>query len=75
MAESKVTTITPLNGTNYPTWKVQCKMALMKEGLWQIVTEDEVAPRNEASNEYAKFKTKSDRALATIVLMVDPTLL
>ena len=22
--------VTPLNGSNYPTWKVQCQMALMK---------------------------------------------
>ena len=33
-----------LNGPNYATWKVQCKLALMKEGLWNFVTGDENAP-------------------------------
>ena len=44
MAESRTLTIVPLNGRNYPTWKVQCRMALMKEGLWRIVTGEETAP-------------------------------
>ena len=36
MAEGSRSTvvIVPLNGTNYGTWKVQAKMALLKEGLW-----------------------------------------
>ena len=28
MAESKAVRVIPLNGSNYPTWKVQCQMAL-----------------------------------------------
>ena len=44
MAESK-TMLTPLSGSNYTTWKVQCKMALMKEGVWRIVDGTETAPR------------------------------
>ena len=75
MAESRTTTaVVPLNGSNYPTWKVQCKMALMKEGLWRIVTGEEVAPGDSAS-EQAKFAARKDRALATIVLSVDTSLL
>ena len=74
MAELKNTTIVPLNASNYPTWKIQCKMALMKEGLWRIVTGEEVAPGSSAS-EQAKFAARKDRALATIVLSVDTTLL
>ena len=35
--------IKPLSGPNYATWNVQCKMALIKEGLWNIVTENENA--------------------------------
>ena len=39
MAESMiVTAVVLLSGTNYPTWKIQCKMDLMKEGLWKIIT-------------------------------------
>ena len=29
--------IVPLEGSNYPMWKVQCWMALVKDGLWSIV--------------------------------------
>jgi hypothetical protein len=76
MAESKsAATIVPLNGTNYPTWKVQCKMALMMDDLWNIVNEKKVAPEDNTTNEYTKFMTMSNRALATIVLTIDPTLL
>ena len=73
--ESKVTTVVPLSGTNHSTWKVQCKMALIREGLWDIVTKKEVAPADETTKQYADFMARYNRALATIVLTVDPTLL
>ena len=38
-SEGKHISIVALNGTNYPTWKVQCRMALIREGLWGIVSE------------------------------------
>ena len=60
--------VVPLNGTNYTTWKIQCRMALMKEGLWRIVTGDEVAPGG-------KFAVRRDLALATVVLSGDRSLL
>ena len=76
MAESKIATaVVPLNGTNYPTWKIQCKMALMKEGLWKIVTGEEVAPTGQNAAEQSKFAARKDRALASIVLSVDTSLL
>ena len=34
----------PLNGENYVTWKIQCKMALIKDGLWSILNETESFP-------------------------------
>ena len=43
MAEVK-TAIVPLAGVNYPTWKVQYKISLMKDGLWGIVDDSETAP-------------------------------
>ena len=73
MAESRTVTVVPLRGDNYPIWKIQSRMALMKEGLWRIVTGEETAPDTEA--ERAKFATRKDRALAMIVLSVDPSLL
>ena len=45
----------------------------MKEGLWRIVT-GEVAPSGSAS-EQAKIAARKDRALASIVLSVDTSLL
>ena len=76
MAEMKTVTIVPLIGSNYPTWKVQCRMALMKDGLWGIVNESERPPdETSQADKYAKFVARRDRALATIVLAVDPSLL
>lgn len=65
MADSRTVTVVPLKGANYPTWKIQCRMALMKEGLWRIVTGEEAAPAGTEA-ERAKFATRKDRALATI---------
>ena len=74
-SESKTITVIPLNGSNYPTWKVQCRMALMKDGLWSIVDgSEECSPSTEA-DKYAKFVSRRDRALAIIVLSVEPALL
>ena len=72
MSDKSVSVI-PLNGTNYPTWKVQCKMALMKDGLWGIVSGTETAP--EGGDGRAKFQSRHDRALVIIVLSLDPSLL
>jgi len=75
MAESKSVTIVPLKGSNYPTWKVQCRMALMKDGLWSIVNGTETIPGEREADKSAKFVTRRDRALALIVLSVEPSLL
>ena len=48
-------------------------MALIKDGLWGIVSGSEIAPVEVA--EQAKFALTRDKALATIVLAVDPSLL
>lgn len=53
MAESRTVGVTPLNGSNYVTWRVQCKMALMKDGLWNIVDGTEVAPREDDAAGYS----------------------
>ena len=67
-----------LNGNNYPTWKIQCKMALIKDGLWSVVNGTEKAPANDDegdANAVMKYEAKRDRALATIVLAINPSLL
>ena len=74
--EGKHTLVVALNGENYPTWKLQCKMALVKEGLWGIVSRTEECPNREReADKYTKYVARRDRALATIVLAVDPSLL
>ena len=76
MAEGKTASVRPLNSTNYPSWKVQCRMALIREGLWGIVAGTEEPPDRETeADKYAKFMSRRDKALATIVLAVDPSLL
>ena len=45
--EVKTASIIPLNGNNFPTWKIQCRMALVKEGLWGIVKGTETVPEGE----------------------------
>ena len=75
MAESKATVaVVPLNSTNYATWKIQCKMALIKEGLWGIVDGRETAPA-EGADQQARFAARRDKALAIIVLANEPSLL
>ena len=64
-----------LNGGNYATWKVQCKMALLKENLWNIVAGTETEPANNDNGVLDKYHQRCNRALAIIVLAVDPTLL
>ena len=77
MAESKTTvSLVPLNGSNYPTWKVQCRMALIRDGVWGIVAGTETAPAEDGGGDrQAKFISRRDRALATIVLAIEPSLL
>ena len=48
-------------------------MALVRDGLWEIVSGTEKEPEEE--NERRKFLAKRDRALATIMLAIDPELL
>ena len=64
-----------LKSGNYPTWKIQMKMALLKENLWNIVNGSEILPENNEQDAQGKFNRRKDRALATIVLAVDPSLL
>ena len=73
--------IGPLKENNYATWRVQCRMALMREGLWTIVNKEEIIPEvdeerfRESMEARRKFKARYDRALTTIVLSVSPQLL
>ena len=73
-SESRVVTVVRVNGLNNATWKVQCRMALLKEGLWEIVSRAEQSPGVKDEN-FPKFLARKDKALAKIVVTVQPSLL
>ena len=50
-------------------------MALMKDGLWGIVNDTESAPDEANAERHGKYISRRDRALALIVLSVEPSLL
>lgn len=74
-SDVKSSIVVALNGSNYATWKVQCRMTLMKDGLWNIVNGDEKAPPASDAVKLASFTARVDRALAIIVLSIEPSLL
>ena len=70
------TGIVLLHGDNYPTWKIQVKMALIKCGGWGFVTDTEDEPDFDDDHAaWRKFLDRKNKALATIVLAIDPALL
>ena len=76
MTEGKTAFVVPLKGTNYLSWKVQCRMAPIREGLWGIVAGTEETPDVATDAEkHAKFMSRKDWAVATIVLAIDPSIL
>ena len=70
--EIKLINLVPLNRINYVNWKIQRKMALIKDGLWNIVNETETVPDTTL---HAKYLPRKDGAKSTIVLSVEPSLL
>ena len=63
-------------GSEWNQLSYQCRKALIREGLWGIVSETEECPdRATEADKHAKFMAWKDRALATIVLAVEPSLL
>ena len=74
MAESKTIAVVPWSSTNSSTWKIQCKMVLIKEGMWSIINGTETKPEGNAERK-AKLAAWRDKALATIVLVMEPSLL
>jgi len=75
MSDIKYATVVPLNGANYPTWKLQCRMTLVRDGLWGYVDGSEVLGADANDQAQANFSMRKNKALATIVLTIDPTLL
>ncbi len=69
--------IVPLGGANnYSTWAVQCRMALLKEDLWSVVSTPEPPdPATATAASVVQYQRRQEKALATIVLTINPSLL
>ena len=76
MAKAKTVAVAviPLKGSNYHTWKIQCKMALMREGLRDIVVQ-ETEPSEDEAKLHTRYLSKKNSSLAIIVLSLVPSLL
>ena len=64
-----------LTETNFPTWKIQMRMILMKLGVWRIVEGREMEPDEDDVAAVRKYLDRRDKALANIVLGVSTNLL
>ena len=71
---SSTSKLTKLNGENYPAWKLQLRMALIQDDLWDIVSGPEKATEGDSATADAlkKFKNCSNKALSMIVLFMKP---
>ena len=69
MASELKTAVVPLNGMNYPTWKIQCQMTLMKIKLWNIADGTEASPAQD-NDRHANFLPQRNQTLSIIVLSV-----
>ena len=65
--------ITLLNESNFPTWKIQMKMHLIANELFDIVNGTEAEPTGDG--EGVAVAARKDKALAAIVLGIQPRLL
>ena len=60
--------IVSLNSRNYATWKIQCRMALIRDGFWLNVNGIEIAPGGtaEAARKFASRRDKSPHCHCTL---------
>ena len=65
-----------LDEKNYATWRIQIKMNLMKECVFDHVTGLKAEPADDAAADVMEnYKAGKERALAIIVLAISPKLL
>ena len=71
--ESKLVTVSLVNGLNYLTLKNRCQMALMKERLWNIANGSDCVHNIDDENRNTKFMARRQCSFATIVLFGGPS--
>lgn len=76
MTTTSTSELIKLNSDNYVAWKLQVRMALIRDDLWDIVDGSEKEPTGEGTTDAdrKKFKTRRNKALSMIVLSMKPTL-
>ena len=70
----KTISLPVLTDSNYQTWRVQMKMLLMRDNLFGFIDDTEIRP-NDADAALPNFIKREQKALANIVLGIDPKLL
>src|SRR3954466_15392577 len=78
MSTSMIHGIEKLRNSNYYNWKIQIKMALIKEKVWDVVNNRTPKPQSGNAEKSSKSKveaineweTKDENARATILLSV-----
>ena len=69
----KMAMIAPLIGPNYTPWKVHCRVALKKVGVWGIMSITKVTPAEDADDKVKDcYAARQDKAVATTVCSVHP---
>ncbi|UYV66792.1 hypothetical protein LAZ67_4002870, partial [Cordylochernes scorpioides] len=64
--------IEKLNKQNFETWRLQMQMILIHSDLWIYVNEANIKPEP-GSQEFSNWQNKNQKALATIVLSLNPS--
>ncbi|UYV72131.1 hypothetical protein LAZ67_9001917 [Cordylochernes scorpioides] len=64
--------IEKLNKQNFETWRLQMQMILVHSDLWIYVNEANVKPEP-GNQEFTNWQNKDQKALATIVLSLNPS--
>ena len=59
--DPKTMSIVRLNGSNDGTWKVQCSMAFMKDGVWSTVNGTEATLAQGEGSARAKYMVRRDK--------------
>ena len=72
MADDKWT-IERLSGNNWQTWKFQVKHLLLGKGLWNITVGNEVLSGEADQAARTAHEDKSQKALSTIVMLINPS--
>ncbi|XP_073814364.1 uncharacterized protein [Musca autumnalis] len=66
--------IAKLDDTNYDSWSLQVRSVLVHQDLWSVVNGEmeKPVPNEKNANEVAAWKTKDEKATATIILSATP---